>query len=132
MQDKGPNFSTWGPYAIAGSFQGVLLLLCLYFTYVNPSNGLTSGPVALDSQEGSKAALNPTETDPYFARPSQDSTASLVDSDSQHSLQTPGPLLQPIETATAASGRSRPQSPARLRSPHREVDSTKDLVLQMQ
>ena len=100
-QDKGPNFSTWGPYAIAGTFQGILLLMCLFFTYVRPNR------LALQTPEGSTEALQP-----------QDSNASLdmgrnslssVDSDSNTSLQgSTGPLLQPVD-AQRQSIRSVPQ-----------------------
>lgn len=111
MQDKGPNFSTWGPYAIAGTFQGVLLLLCLYFTYLRP------GRLALQTPEGSTAALQQQDSDPALSSlPERSSFSSL---DSSTSLQgSTGPLLQPVDTAHTTS-HNRAASPVTLRtSPH--------------
>ena len=118
-RDKGPNFSTWGPYAIAGSFQALLLLLCLYFTYVRPP----PGSITLGSPDGSKTALNPEASNPSLI--SDDDTASSsfsLDIDSRPSLQ--GPLLQPLDlTSVLVSGSRRPHSPPKMRSPHRDLEN---------
>lgn len=36
LQVDGPTFATWGPYAIAGSMQIVLFIMCSYFHWKYP------------------------------------------------------------------------------------------------